>query len=449
MYIISEIKIKRGNDMKERKNMAKISRNILGVLCVCFMLACCACGQQKNEPALETTKGEEEQEQITLTFAHPGSTLDVEVLEARIALFEEQNPDIKIENQHIPGDYLENYTTMFASDSAPDILWLAEGIHAFSSKGQLLPLDSYLEEAGVDLVERNGKEYVDMYSYDGHIYGLPDRAGSMVVYYNKDLFDEAGLDYPSADWTWDDMLTAAKALTKGEGEEEQWGFGLEYWHPYWMNWCFQNGGEVIDEEGNIVINSPENAEALRFMQELLTVHDVVPSRTELAGFGSGATAATVFAQGRMGFCMNGLWTVAALQEVDFDWDIAEMWGQKENVTCPFGSALTISSSCENPDAAFRFLNFMSDVDSQELIVEYKQDIPANLEVRQSETFTNAEWTGKPLDLDIFNRQEVFALPMTPEWISWDTVWNDELAGVYDGTTDPETALENIEKKMKQ
>ena len=144
--------------MKERKNMAKISRNILGVLCVCFMLACCACGQQKNEPALETTKGEEEQEQITLTFAHPGSTLDVEVLEARIALFEEQNPDIKIENQHIPGDYLENYTTMFASDSAPDILWLAEGIHAFSSKGQLLPLDSYLEEAGVDLVERNGKE---------------------------------------------------------------------------------------------------------------------------------------------------------------------------------------------------------------------------------------------------------------------------------------------------
>ncbi|WP_455618233.1 extracellular solute-binding protein [Eisenbergiella sp.] len=422
-------------------------KKVLIALGICLVLACCGCGDNQSGNGAQPSTGDKEQ--ITLTFAHPGSTLDVEVLEARIALFEEQNPDIKIENQHITGDYLENYTTMFAGDSAADILWLAEGIHTFSSKGQLLPLNSYLEDAGVDLVQRNGKEYVEMYSYDGQIYGLPDRAGSMIVYYNKNLFDEAGIEYPNASWTWEDMLSAAKVLTKGEGENEQWGFGLEYWHPFWMNWCYQNGGKVVDEQGNIVINSSENIEALTFMQELLTVHDVVPSRTEIADFGSGATAATIFAQGRMGFIMNGLWTVAALQDVDFDWGIAEMWGEKENVTCPFGSVLSISSACKNPEAAFRFLNFMSGVDSQELIVEYKQDVPANLEVRNSELFTNAKWTGKPIDLDIFNRQPVYALPMTSEWIAWNTIWSDELAGVYDGTTDPAKALENIETKMKQ
>ncbi len=244
-------------------------KKVLIALGVCLILACCGCGDNQSANDAQPSTGDKEQ--ITLTFAHPGSTLDVEVLEARIALFEEQNPDIKIENQHITGDYLENYTTMFAGDSAADILWLAEGIHTFSSKGQLLPLNSYLEDAGVDLVKRNGKEYVDMYSYDGQIYGLPDRAGSMIVYYNKNLFDEAGIEYPNASWTWEDMLSAAKVLTKGEGENEQWGFGLEYWHPFWMNWCYQNGGKVVDEQGNIVINSSENIEALTFMQELLTV----------------------------------------------------------------------------------------------------------------------------------------------------------------------------------
>lgn len=436
-------------------------RKLKGLLLValCFILVCTGCGstartqKEQSEGAAESEVNEniptEKREQVTITFAHPGSSLDNEVLLARIALFEEQNPDIKVENQYLTGAYIENYTTMFAGGSEPDVLWFAEDIHAFSGKGQLMPLDDMLKAAGVDPVARAGKEYVDMFSYDGKVYGLPDRSGSMIVYYNKTLFDEAGIGYPSADWTWDDMLAAAKALTKGEGDTEQWGFGMEYWHPYWMNWCFQNGGGVIDDQGNIIINSPENVEALTFMQELLTVYDVVPSRMELADFGSGATAGTVFAQGRMGFIMNGLWTVASLQEVDFEWGITEMWKEKEAVTCPFSSCLAIASTTEHPEEAFRFINFMNDTASQELIVEYKQDAPANLEVLRSEKFTSAEWSSQPIDLDVFNRQAVYALPLTPEWTSWNAIWSDELAGVYDGTADPAAALKNIEEKMKQ
>ncbi len=424
--------------------------NKFGVLCAILLILLSGCGKIQDDNLTDkSAEVKEEKEPITITFAHPGSTLDNEILEERIALFEKENPDIKVENQYIVGDYITNYITMFAGGTAADVLWLAEDVHTFSSKGQLLALDEYLEKAEVDLTERNGKEYVSMYSYDGKIYGLPDRSGSMVVYYNKTLFDEAGIGYPSSEWTWEDMLNAAKALTKGDGREEQWGFALEYWHPYWMNWCYQNGGKVVDAEGNIAINSEENIEALTFMQELLTVHDVVPSRTEIMDFGSGATASTMFAQGKIGFIMNGLWTAAALQDVDFEWAITDMWKEKEAVTCPFGSALAIASTSEYPEEAFRFINFMNDTDSQRIIAEREQDVPANIIVKNEVLKKDMEWSGTKLDLDVFNRQKVFELPMTPEWASWNTIWSDGLAGVYDGTVKPEDALKEIEEKMTE
>ncbi len=412
-------------------------KKILAVVILFVLAAVCImpiAGAQGSEP-------------VTLVFAHGGSTLDYEVNQARIALFEKQNPDIKVQAMHITDDIDQKYTTMFAGGTPPDILWFAESIHSYSSKGLLRPLNTYLEAAGVNLPERNAQAYIDMYTYDGNIYGLQDRGGSMVAYYNKTLFDEAGLSYPTAEWTWDDMLKAAKALTKGEGEKEQWGFGLEYWFPYWMNWCYQNGGRVIDDQGKVVINSKENLEALTFMQELLTVHDVIPSRIELADFGSGATAGTIFARGRMGMMMNGLWSVASLQEADFEWGIVEIWKGKEATTCPFGSALAISTACKHPEEAFRFINFMNDEESQKLIVEYKQDAPANLKVLESPLFTDAQWAGTPIDLDVFNRQAVYSLPLVPQWAAWNTIWSDALAGVFDGTVAPADALNAIEAQM--
>ena len=387
------------------------------------------------------------EEQIVLTFSHWGSETDEAVYAKRAQAFMDLHPNIKIEIQYYPADYIQKMTAMVAGGTPPDVMVFAEDIHAFSSKGQLLALNDYLEKENVDLAARVGQTAVDIYSQNGMVYGLPDRAGAMVLFYNKDMFDAAGIEYPSPDWGWEEMLGAAKAMTGGEGDAETWGLGTEYWWCYWMNWIYQGGGRILDENGEIVINSPENIAALDYMKELTTVHDVWPTRTELASIGSGASSSTLFAQGRIGMMPNGLWGISSLADADFHWDMAEVWA---GATAPFGSALTISSQCKHPDEAFQFINFMNSVEGQTMIAENAQDAPASLEVLSSATFLDAPWTSKEVDMEVFARSVpiTYQPPINKYWSTWDTIWSDEFAAVFDGAADSATVLANVEARMK-
>lgn len=445
----------------------------LGIVCALTIGTMAGCGgkndsasdnQQKSTEVEKTEdsgkQAEESEEQAqtegtgdetVITMSHWGGETDEKTYRERADLYEASHPGVKIEINYMPSDHIQKLNTMFAGGTAPDIVVLAEDVHSFSSKGLLFPLDDYVEQAGIDVTARVGQTAVDTYSYDGKLYGIADRGGSMVLFYNKDMFDAAGVAYPTSDWTWEDMLAASKAMTGGSGEDETWGFGSETWWPYWMNWIYQAGGRVIDDDGNLVINSPESVKGLTFLQELTTVHDVMPTREEYANMGSGASAGTVFAQGRIGMVENGLWFFSSLQDVDFNYDVVEAFGGDKKVTAPFGSAMTISSTCKNPDIAFDIINFMTDVEAQNVIVKNLEDAPANLEVLNSDNFKNANWTSEQVDLGVFGRsgEMVYTPPVGPNWSSWDTIFSDEMAGVFDGTVDPQTALDNIEKRINE
>ena len=236
---------------------------------------------------------------MIITLSHWGAETDEKAYRERADLYEASHPGIKIEINYIPTDYVQKMNTMFAGGSAPDIVVFAEDVHSFSSKGMLLPLNEYVEASGIDLAGRVGQAMVDAYSYNGNLYGIADRGGSMVLFYNKDMFDEANLEYPTSDWTWDDMLNAAIAMTGGSGDDEHWGYATENWWAFWMTWIYQAGGRIIDENGDLAINSPESVKGLTFLQELTTKYDVMPTREEYANMGSGAYAGSVFAQGKV------------------------------------------------------------------------------------------------------------------------------------------------------
>ena len=169
---------------------------------------------------------------VKLTFSHWGSTTDAAVYQARVDLFNAQSDTIEVEVLYIPDDYATKVTTMLASGTAADVMVVAEETNAFAYRGQLLPLNDYLASAGIDLAAQVGQAGVNAYSYDGVTYGIADRAGCSVVYYNKDLFDAAGVGYPSIDWTRDDFLAAAKAIaTEGDPADKVWGYVQEDWFP--------------------------------------------------------------------------------------------------------------------------------------------------------------------------------------------------------------------------
>lgn len=389
-------------------------------------------------------------EKTKLVFSHWGSTTDEAVYRERIEQFNAQSDSIEVEILYIPEDYVSKITTMLAGGTAPDVMVVAEETNAFAYRGQLLPLNSYLDAAGINLVERVGQAGVDAYSYDGTVYGIADRAGCSVLYYNKDLFDAANVAYPTVDWTREDFLAAAKAIaTDADVADKVWGYVQEDWFPYWMSWIYGGNGRVVDENGEIVINSEENVASLTFMRDLVSVHGVTPSRSQMASIGTGATASSLFASGKAAMYCTGAWGIASFKDVEgLNWDMAPLW---DHAAPAFGSSLCINSATKAPDAAFELISFLSGVDSHSIIATNCEDVPANLEVLSSDAFLKANWSDKPINMNVFVESVpiTFAPPTLPEWASWTSVWGEYLDPIYDGEGDPATILQEVQDAMQQ
>jgi multiple sugar transport system substrate-binding protein len=387
------------------------------------------------------------QDAVTLRMSVWGSLSDQEAYQARLDLAAEQFPNIKVELLYTPDDYDQRIQTMMAGGDAPDIVQVAEAIHGFSSRGQLLALDGLVEETGIDLSERFGTNHLQ-YQYEGSQYALPDRGGAMIVYYNRDMFDAAGIEYPTAEWTWEDFLAAAQALTIRDGDAvSQYGFAAGGWWPWWMSFIYQNGGAVLDENGAPAFNSEQVAEALQFYNDLVYTHGVAPSPEDYANLGTNSPD-PLFAQGKVAIIMTGFWNIASLRDVpDLNWDIAPVWGNEARGTVAFGSGLAITSASAHPAEAFQIIDFLTSEAAQTEIVARGQDAPANVAVLESELFLSGEtFANRDIYMEAFaeSSDAIIALPLIPQWNEMQSVMSATLDELFLNAMDVPTAVEQIQ-----
>ncbi|MDU4694755.1 MAG: sugar ABC transporter substrate-binding protein [Paenibacillus sp.] len=182
-----------------------------------------------------------------------------------------------------PAEYDTRLITQLTGDSGPDLFWIsAQRAAQFSAEGAMLDITDRL--ASSDKPAANTEDYYEAslqpFTHDGKVYGLPWLQQPVMLYANKGLFDEAGLAYPDETWTWEQFTDAMTKLTKDkngkhpgeEGFDEksvvQWGFTLNGWPPSQM-FVWQNGGDVLTEDGQSPIDSPEATEALNFYADLV------------------------------------------------------------------------------------------------------------------------------------------------------------------------------------
>lgn len=392
-----------------------------------------------------------QEDTVKLTLAHWGSTGDVDVYTARLELMKEVYPNIEVEIIYVPSDYDQKVLTMIAGGTPPDIMQVAEGVHAFSDRGQLVNLNEYVEAAGLDLEARFGS-LANTYTRNGELYAMPDRGGAMIVYYNKDMFDAAGIAYPTAEWTWDDMLAAAQALTLRDGDEvTQWGFAAGGWWPWWMSFIYQNGGRILDGR-TPVVNSPEVQEALQFYVDLMYKYEVAPDPEDYANMGlSFGQPDPLFTQGKVAFELTGFWLIGSLQSVpELNWDIAPVWQQKERGTTAFGSGLAITSDCQHKEEAFKVIEFLTSADGQLPIVEMGQDAPVNLDLLNSEAWLSGEYIDADINMSTFaeSAPAIFTPPLEPEWNEILQLFDDSLSEVWVGTRPVDDALEQIQSELE-
>lgn len=416
-------------------------------------------GNEIDAPAAEnpeTAPADDESaadDTVNLEMTIWGSQTDPEVYQKRLDLFTAQNPNIEVELIYIPSDYSQKVQTMIAGGTAPDIIQLAEDVHGYSSKGQIIPLNEYIEKHEVDVEDRYGTTdgLIGAYSLDGNLYALPDRGGALVLYYNKDYFDEAGLDYPTADWTWEEFLNAAQTLTIRDGDEvTRYGFAAGDWWPWWMSFIYMNGGAILDENGQPVVNSDASVEAMQFYVDLVYEHQVAPSPEDYANLGQ-SSPDPLFAQGLSAMNTTGFWGVGGLNDVpELNWDIVPLFMNTEPATVMFGSGLAITKDSEHPEEAFQVIEFLTSEPGQIPIVETLQDAPANVNVLNSPAFLEGDWSNKEINMQALadSAERAFSLPLTPQWNEMQKILGDNLSEVFLGTAEVKPTMDTIQEELE-
>lgn len=298
--------------------------------------------------------------------------------------FMSKNPGINVVPEWRPGDeYWTKLQTEFAGGTAPDISvnqmdWVIPG----AARGMWLDLKPYIDRDGFDMSQYFYNMSLE-WEWQGGLYGGLLYAGGQALYVNKDLLAKAGLEFPTEDWTWDDLLVYAQAMTIAE--ENQWGIGGANWNPpYWSSSFIHGaGGTVLNDAYNKCTLTEDPAkEGLQWIVDLMFTHNVHPSAlTETGG-------EDPFLTGKMGMQFNGTWFESQTRDAGlFDWDFAPM--PKHPITgkksVQMGSnSWSILANTQHREEAWKLVEFLMGVEGQTWFMKY--GIPGIKSVVESDAY---------------------------------------------------------------
>ena len=310
------------------------------------------------------------QDEVTISYFTFSAAPDhTDTLDEMVAAFEAANPGINVEVETAPfADYFTELQTRIAGGDAPDTFELNyENFVTYASRGTLLDMTAQVDAA---TAERYYPEALQAFQLDGKQFGLPASFSNVVLFYNKDLFDAAGVEYPTDAWTWTEELAAAEQLTNAD--EDTWGmYAPISFHEFYKT-AAQNGCGFFGEDGSVTINQPACVEALEFMVSAQT-EGVQPSDADLAGVPN----EDLFKEGKIAMLTTGIWMFASFAELPFEWDIALEPGMTQDGHHFFSNAAVVSADTEQAEAAAKWATFFtSDPAAAELRVGASWELPA-------------------------------------------------------------------------
>ena len=304
-----------------------------------------------------TAEATQAAESVTISYftfsAAPDHIAD---LDAIVQAFEQEHTDITIQVQTAPFDeYFTRLQTQIAGGTAPDTFELNyENFVSYSESGALLDLTPLEADPEFDAGRYYARAY-EVFQTDGSQYGLPATFSDVLLFYNKDLFDAAGLDYPSPDWTWDDELAAAEQLTDpGAGV---WGDfqPIQFFEFYKV--LAQNGGSFFNEDRTqVTFNSPAGVEAAEWL--INKVGNVMPTDADMGG----QDDAALFMAGNLAMWHTGIWMFSAVADAPVEWDVALEPGNVQKAHHFFSNAAVASSTTAHPEAARAWVAFLTGSD---------------------------------------------------------------------------------------
>jgi len=308
----------------------------------------------------------------------------VQAMDKLIENFEAANPDITVKHTTFPyADYQTRVVAAKVAGQGPDVVQLFYGwLDNFVAGGLIQPLDpavfphAEIESDFFPIVSamKRGEDY----------YGLPTAVRSLALFYNKAIFEEAGIEPPA---NLEEFLAAAEATTKrdGSGNITTAGVTLDMAgqdHHWWREVLVrQNGGEPYDAEGNVAYDSEAGAAALKFYTDLQTEHNV-----GLMGFMDEGQAA--FRAGMAAMTIDGTFRLGAFASNPFEWGVVELpadaEGMRSNYASYFANAIGATAQGEELEAAQKFLTYISSAEAMDIWLDTVGELPARRDVALTE-----------------------------------------------------------------
>ena len=288
-------------------------------------------------------------------------------------------------------EMLTRLSTSIAAGTPPDLFLLNYRFFAqYAAKGALDPIEDRLKASTVLSEDAFFPEAIDAFRYDGKVTCLAQNVSSLVVYYNRDLFEAAGLEEPPDGWTWDEMVEAARALTldlDGDGTFDQHGLGSEPILARLAPFVWSNGGEIVDDVDAptaISLRTPEASEALARFLELGAGTEpganpgpgvvVGPSDQEVEAEGLESR----FTNGTLGMYLSSRRSTPTFRTIEsFDWDVAPLPIHEKAAGVLHADGYCLTAGSKAKDRAWTFVEFALGAEGQRITAKSGRTVPSH------------------------------------------------------------------------
>ncbi|QST01733.1 sugar ABC transporter substrate-binding protein [Pontibacillus sp. ALD_SL1] len=426
------------------------------LLLLSFILAFAMAGCSNESDA--DSDNSDEQVEIKLGYYSSGSA--DEKMEELIDQFEEKHPNIKVTTQNAPySQFFQKLDTQIAGNNAPDV-WLSDGVlvSKYAERGAAKDVTDWIER------DLNKDEYYGLdFNKDasGKYFAVPQGIQIGALFYNKDMFDEAGVDYPDDTWTWDRLQETAERLTidaNGKRATDD-GFNSDAVNQYgmtffnitegWMPVLKSYGGGVLDEElKNSVIDSEENKEAMEWIVEgmqkgvLTDPSDLQSFQSPMSPFPSGTAAMRIGIYAR----------VLAANETGINYDVTVLpkgpGGKRFAPVIANSWIVNNNSSDKRAEAAWEWVKFwVTEDEVQKEWAELGEAVPVKKSVANSDLFLNSgdNKINKQAFLDSF--EFAGTLDTNAVWSEWLQKFNDNINRAFLNETSIEEALQQADQEV--
>jgi multiple sugar transport system substrate-binding protein len=312
-----------------------------------------------------------------------GDPAEITNQQAIVDAFTAANPTIKVNVTVSDWDpYWDKLQTSLAGGDAPDVFAMDGPLGPdYQTRDVLLDLTPYIQGEGYDLTQLDDNAVKDFTTADGAQFGLPRDLNVIALFYNKKMFDDAGIAYPDDTWEWDKLVDVGKQLTKdtnGDGTPDQWGVYTETtdMENAWSSFVWQAGGDILSEDGTkSALDSDQSAQGIQFLQDLIWKEKVSPDPAIFAETGD------AFEQGVAAMEINGSWLVPTHEAAGLDFGIAPLpKGPAGPATSVNPTGAVVYKSTPSPEAAWALVKYLASPEAQEKIMALKASVPVNKEI---------------------------------------------------------------------